>query len=272
MDPQNPGAVDEVLNMGAHWNEEGFKKYRENIIKTNKQIQATFQRAYRFIGAAKLVHDDWSNYNKVFLDYSKLASLEEDLKSKILSQYEPTNIGSERHLFATAFTPNGIITFMDELCADCEKVYVLNGGPGTGKTQILKFMVNESLKRGLFVEIYHDPLIPERIEHIVIPDLKTAIVTSNEINNKKFNGIQIYMENLVDYSLVDKDDLQRDKEIFYDLLNKGLSIISSAKKLHDDLEIYYIGNMIFKDIDEAYNNLINKLLKYEEDYKKEQGL
>mgnify|MGYP001061035964 FL=1 len=161
---------------------------------------------------------------------------------------------------------------MDELCADCEKVYVLNGGPGTGKTQILKFMVNESLKRGLFVEIYHDPLIPERIEHIIIPDLKTAIVTSNEINNKKFNGIQIYMENLVDYSLVDKDELQRDKETFYDLLNKGLSIISSAKKLHDDLEIYYIGNMIFKDMDEAYNNLINKLLKYEEDYKKEQGL
>lgn len=258
--------------MGEHWDEDGFKKYRENIIKTNKQIQDTFKRAYKFIHAAKLIHDDWSNYNKNTLDYSRLVSLEEDLKNKILSNYDITNVGDERHLFATAFTPNGIVTFIDNLCEDCEKVYVLNGGPGTGKTEILKFMVSESIKRGFFVEVYHDPLIPERIEHIIIPKLNTAVLTSNEINNKKFNGVQVYLENLVDYSLIDKDELQHDKDTFYSLLNKALSIISSAKKLHDDLEVYYIGNMIFENMDKAYYDLIDKLLKYEEDYKEEQGL
>lgn len=272
VDPQNPGAVDEVLNMGAYWNEDGFKKYREDIIKTNRQIQDTFKRAYKFIHASKLIHDDWSNYNKNALDYSKLGSLEEDLKNKILSDCPISSVGTERHLFATAFTPNGIVTFVDNLCEDCEKVYVLNGGPGTGKTPILKFMISEAIKRGLFVEIYHDPLIPERIEHIIIPELKTAILTSNELNNKKFNGIQVYLENLVNYSLVDKNELLNDKDTFYNLLNKALSIISSAKKLHDDLEVYYVGNMLFENMDKAYYNLINKLLKYEEDYKEEQGL
>lgn len=257
--------------MGQHWNEEGFKKYRNDILKTNQEIKSHFERAYKFIGAARSIHDDWSNYNKKSLDYSKLAALEEDLKDKILSKYNITSLGKERHLFATAFTPNGIVTFIDNLCENCEKTYVLNGGPGTGKTQILSFISKEALKRGFFVEIYHDPLIPERIEHIIIPELKVALITSNEINNKKFNGTQIFMENLVNHTLADKSEIDEDRENFYNLLNKGLLVISSAKKLHDDLEKYYIENMYFKDIDKTYDNLLNKLLKYEKEYLAEQG-
>jgi len=266
VDPQNPGAVDEILNIGQHWNEQGFEKYRKELIETNTEIKNTFERAYKFIGAAKLIHDDWSTYNKKALDYSKLAALEEDLKNKILSKYDIASLGKERHLFATAFTPNGIVTFIDNLCEECEKMYVLNGGPGTGKTQVLNFVLHETLKRGFFVEIYHDPLIPERIEHIIIPELKTALITSNEINNKKFNGIQIFMENFVNHSLIDKGEIDEDKENFHNLLNKGLSIIDSAKKLHDDLEKYYISNMCFEDIDKTYDILINRLLEYEKEY------
>lgn len=266
MDPLNPGAVDEILNMGQHWNERGFEKYRTELIETNKEIKNTFERAYKFIGAAKLIHTDWSTYNKKSLDYSKLAALEEDLKNKILSNYDIASLGKERHLFATAFTPNGIVTFIDNLCEECEKTYVLNGGPGTGKTQVLNFILHEALKRGFFVEIYHDPLIPERIEHIIIPELKTALISSNEINNRKFNGIQIFMDNFVNYSLIDKAEIDQDKENFYNLLNKGLSIIGSAKKLHDDLEKYYIENMHFEDINKTYDILLNRLSEYEKEY------
>lgn len=266
VDPKNPGAVDEILNTGHHWNEKGFNKYRIELIETNKEIKNTFERAYKFIGAAKFIHDDWSTYNKKSLDYSKLAALEEDLKNKILSKYNIGTIGKERHLFATAFTPNGIVTFIDNLCEECEKTYVLNGGPGTGKTQVLNFISREALKRGFFVEIYHDPLIPERIEHIIIPELKTAVITSNEINDTKFNGTQMFMENFVNHTLIDKDEIDQDKETFYNLLNRGLSIIASAKKLHDSVEKYYIENMYFKDLDKTYDILINRLLEYEKEY------
>jgi DNA replication protein DnaC len=262
VDPINPGAVDEILNMGQHWNEEGFKQDRVSIIETNKEIKNTFERAYRFIGASKLIHDDWSNFNKKALNHSKLLLLEEDLKDKIFSNSLPKTLGTDRHLFATAFTPNGIVTFIENLSQCCNKIHVLNGGPGTGKTEVLNFIYKEALRRGFFIEVYHDPLIPERIEHIIIPELKTAITTSNEINNKKFTGTQIFMENLVDHSKIDNNELVQSKENFYNLLNKGLSIISSAKNLHDELEKYYICNMNFKELDETYEILLNKLLKY----------
>lgn len=267
VDPVNPGAVDEILNMGECWNEVGFVRFRKNILDINKEVGKTFRRAYRFIGAAKVVHDDWSSFNSEALSNSKLNKLKEELKSKILKS--PVSIsGSERHLFATAFTPNGIVTYVEKILEGYENVYVLNDGPGTGKSEILDYLSSEALKRGYHVQIFHDPLIPERIEHLFIPDLSTAIITSNEINKKNFDGNQIYMDNLLNSFVINKnrEEIRQSTEIFYELLNKGLSIISSAKLLHDEMETYYVPNMNFDKINEITKKLIAKLEGYEKDY------
>lgn len=267
VDPINPGAVDEILNMGECWDEEGFKKFRRNIIDINKEVGKTFRRAYRFIAAAKAVHDDWSNYNSEALNNGKLNRLMEDLKEKIFTA-PVTGNASERHLFATAFTPNGIITFVDTILEGYENVYVLNGGPGTGKTNVLEYISKEALKRGLSVQLFHDPLIPERLEHIFIPEISTALVTSNEINQKKYEGNQIYMDNLLNsYVLTkNKEEIKLDTELFYELLGKGLKLIASAKALHDQMETYYVPNMNFDKINEVTKKVIEKIEGYEKDY------
>lgn len=270
VDPINPGAVDEILNMGECWNEEGFKKFRKNIIDTNKEIGKIFRRAYRFFGAAKAVHDDWTNYNNEALNPVKLNKLKEELKDKIFTS-SVGGFGTERNLFATAFTPNGIVTYVDTITKDYEKVYVLNGGPGTGKSDVLDFISKEALKRGMYVEIFHDPLIPERIEHVLIPQLNVALITSNEINNKKFEGSQIYMDNCLNPYTISKnrEEIQIDSEMFYELLNKGLKTIASAKALHDHLETYFVPNMDFDKINKVTKKIIDKIEKYEQDYLKE---
>lgn len=269
VDPINPGAVDEILNMGECWDEQGFKKYRKNIIDANKEVGKTFKRAYRYLGAAKLVHDDWSNLNTEALSLSKLSKFKEDMKNQLfktsLSKY-----GYERHLFATAFTPNGIITFIDTLYTDYKNVFILKGGPGTGKTNVLDFLSKEALKRGFYVETFNDPLVPERIEHVLIPDLSLALLTTNEINNKSFIGTEINMSDFQNSYLLNKNKPEMKDSIdnFYTLLNKGLKLISSAKFLHDDMEKYYVPNMDFNKVNATVESVINKLLGYEKEYLK----
>lgn len=267
VDPINPGAVDEILNMGEYWNEEGFKKYRKNILDINKEVGKTFRRAYRFIGAAKAVHDDWTNYNNEALNPAKLNKLKDELKDKIFTGTKG-GYGSDRHLFLTAFTPAGVVTYVETIVKDYEKVFVLNGGPGTGKTEVLDSLGKEALKRGYSVQFFHDPLIPERIEHIFIPDLNTAVVTSNEINKLKLEGNQIYMDNLLNTNLLAKnrDEIKQVSELFYTLLEKGLKIIASAKTLHDQMETYYIPNMDFDKLNKLRDKMIEKFLGYEKDY------
>jgi len=267
VDPVNPGAVDEILNMGECWNEEGFGKFRKNIIDINKEVGKTFRRAYRYIGAAKLILDDWSSYNTEALNNSRLNKFKEELKNKLFTT-PLTNSGFDRHLFATAFTPEGIVTFVDTLYSDCKNIYVLNGGPGTGKSDVLEFISNEALKRGFNVQLFHDPLIPERIEHLLIPDLSLAIVTSNEINNKKFEGTQINMVDFQNQHVLNKysEEIKSDTESFYTLLTKGLKLISHAKALHDEMETYYVPNMDFSKVDAVYKKVLGKIQGYEKEY------
>lgn len=273
VDPQNPGAVDEILNMGTCWNEPEFQKYRKQIIDINNKIGHNFKRAYKYFGAAKLIHDDWSTFNSKSQNTSKINILKDDLKNKIFHTEISNicNVGFDRHLFATAFTPNGIITYIDTIYNGYENVYVLNGGPGTGKTNILDFLSKEALRRGYYVEIFHDPLIPERIEHVLIPDLNTALITSNEINNEKFNGHQIYIENYLNTNTLsmNKSEITDSISNFYTLLNKGLEIISHTKLLHDEMEQYYISNMNFELVNNVSQEVIDKIINYEKQYLKE---
>ena len=267
VDPINPGAVDEVLNMGDCWVEEGFKKYRHSIIDTNREVSKTFKRAYRFFGAAKLVYDDWCTYNSEALDINKLNLIKENLKDTLFTT-SPSNIGYDRHLFATAFTPNGVITYIESLCEQYKKVYILKGGPGTGKSSVLEFLSNEALRRGYYVEIFHTPLIPEEIEHILIPDLNVAILTSNKITNLDIPGTVIDMMDCLNPNTLDKykDEMEYDTTEFYTLLNKGLTTIKKAKGLHDELETSFIPNMDFSKVDDVLTKIINKINGYEEDY------
>lgn len=266
VDPINPGAVDEVLNMGDCWREEGFNANRKNIIEINKEISNTFKRSYKLLGAAKCVHDDWSNCNSESLDLSQISILKDYIKNKIFTN-PLTQRGIDRHLFATAFTPDGIVTFVDNLLTGYENVYVLKGGPGSGKSSVLEYILNEGLNRGYFVEVFHDPFIPTRLEHIFIPELKFALITSNEINQMKLPGKQFYMDTMVIENKKSNynTQIEEDKYIFYDLINKALVNLSKAKKLHDDLEKYYIENMDFDKVNEKVKYVANKLEMYEEE-------
>ena len=193
--------------------------------------------------------------------------MKENLKESLLTTQAST-IGFDRHLFATAFTPNGIVSYIKNLSAGYKNVYVLKGGPGTGKSNVLEFLSAEALRRGHYVEIFHTPLIPEKIEHILIPDLNVAILTSNEINNLDLQGIVIDMSDCLNLATLEenKTEMEYDATEFYTLLNKGLSTIKGAKVLHDELETYFVPNMDFSKVDAVFTKVINKINGYEEDY------
>ena len=258
VDPINPGAVDEILNMGDALNIDMLAKNKKEIIYLNKEIGKNFKRAYRYLGSARCIHDDWSSLNYESLDSNKISNIIENLKNNIFKS-DKIGYGSERHLFATAITPDGIITYADQLSSEFKKKYVLTGGPGFGKTDILKFIGSSGQKKGYFIEYMHDPFVPERIEHIFIPETSTCIITNNEINQANYTGIEY---NLFDYtksalSTSKKDDIKYNSDLFYELINKGISLIHNAHLLHDELESYYIKAMDFAFAD----NIISMPLK-----------
>ena len=45
---------------------------KKEIISLNKEIGKNFKRAYRFLGSAKCIHDDWRSLNYESLDSNKI--------------------------------------------------------------------------------------------------------------------------------------------------------------------------------------------------------
>jgi len=265
IDPVTPGAVDDIVNMGICLKEENFKNIKFQILAVNKEIGYSFRRAYRFFAAAKCIYDDWYTFNNNALNLYELNILKENLKNRILPNTF-SSLGKKRHLFATGFTPKGVITYIHNIIKDMSSVYVLKGAPGTGKTRVLEYIADEATRRGLDVEILHTPLNPEKIEHLLIPELNVAIVTSNEITKIEFHGEQYDMDSLLDTNYIEKkqDDIDDVSSIFYILLQKGLDCIKTAKDLHDELEEFYVPNMDFNKADQIYEEILAKIQGYEE--------
>ena len=262
-DPIYPGAVDEILNMGVALNNDALSLNKKELISVYKEISNNFQRAYKFLSAAKPIHDDWSKLNSKALDYSKIVTISESLKEEVFNKQKP-GFGDDRHVFATAFTPSGIVTFAEDLVAEFKHKFILKGGPGFSKTKILKELGKLAQKKGYFVEYLHDPFNPERIEHILIPEISTAVVTENEISKCSFKGRKYNIEDFCNSSILNKnkEEIEYTKNTFYELTNKASELISNAHKIHDDLEAYYIKSIDFNLLDNIYNEVIEKLEKY----------
>ena len=263
VDPIYPGTVDEILNLGIALDNDSLALSKKELINIYKEISDNFKKAYRFLASAKPIHEDWALCNFKALNYSKVITITESLKEEVFSK-QKSGFGTERHLFGTAFTPNGIISFNEDLSSSFKNKFILNGGPGFSKTVILNELGRIAQRKGYFVEYIHDPFNPERLENIFIPEISTAILTENEISNNKFNGKFYNIENFCDTSILNKykKDVEYDKNLFYELINKALFYIENAHKIHDDLESYYIKALDFSILDNAYNDLINKLEKY----------
>jgi len=58
VDPKDPGAIDEVVNLGDYWNLENMEKNRTGIVECGKDIGNSFKRAYKYLKAAEPIYYD----------------------------------------------------------------------------------------------------------------------------------------------------------------------------------------------------------------------
>ncbi|NPV71333.1 MAG: hypothetical protein HPY55_11925 [Firmicutes bacterium] len=267
VDPKNPGAVDEIIHLGDYWNEDELRKHRDEIIACNREVGRCFERAYRFLRAAKAVYDDWEAANLEGLDFGKANKLADDLIWEIFGlQRVSHKVGRDRHLFASAITPNGLMNYLDTIVGRCRKVYVIRGDPGTGKSVVMGKVAQAALERGYDVELYHCPLNPEKIEHVMIEGLGVALVKSIEPHTylPSPHDTIIDMNEFLSPEVVKKHAALtvEDSRLFADLFGRAVSFIQLAKEVHDRMEGYYTPAMDFQGISALRERTLERILKY----------
>lgn len=263
VDPKYPGAVDEILYFGAFWNEDGILEHKNNIMSTTSEIKKLFNRAYRFLGAAKLLRDDREEIYKEALNAGEINLTTKELIKEILGDISySSQIGRSRHLFGSAYTPDGLIDYYETIIAPVKKVVYVDSCYIQGLSQLMGQVAEEAINRGLFVEVYHEPMVPTNIETVVIPQISVAITASDKYKEKNMKIINF--KHFMNPSVLTKynDQLNEDEYLLKEIINKGLANIKMAKDKHDTLESFYVSNMDFEKVNEFENKVIEKILKY----------
>ncbi len=77
--------------------------------------------------------------------------------------------------FIGANTSRGFINYGDGIFFDLKKLYVIKGGPGTGKSTFMKRFAAEAEKKGYETEYYYCSSDPTSLDGVVIPKLGVGI-------------------------------------------------------------------------------------------------
>lgn len=264
IDPVNPGAVDEIVHLGDYWDVDDMEKNKYEIIKCNKEVGRFFTRAYKYLAAAKFTYEAIEEKNKEALEFGTTNVVCEALINEIFSKQEiSSEIGKERHLFGSAYTPNGWIEYTDSFLQDASHIYYIKGDIGTGRSYMMSKVYKRAIELGYNVEVYHTPLKPDKIESINIPELKVALTTSDVFANDNYKVIE--MANFLNAKTIRKYkmEIEEDRKIFEFLISTALANIAAAKNMHDSIEKYYYENMDFAKVDELEKKLIDRILEYD---------
>lgn len=110
--------------------------------------------------------------------------------------------GRVSHYFAGANTPQGFYSHYDQIArGDANRVMILKGGPGVGKSTFMKGIARDVLAHGYDVEIFHCSADNDSIDAVYIPAADAAVMdgTAPHVVDPKFPGAVDEIINLGQY-------------------------------------------------------------------------
>lgn len=168
----------------------------------------------------------------------------------------------------SANSPDGFYSFFESLINTADKVYILKGGPGTGKSTFLKGIAAAAREKGYHTELIHCSSDPHSLDGVRIEELNTVFAdgTPPHTLEPPFPGASGSIINLGDFWDTVKLTANRDEII---LLNRKISsmfdrtyrFIGAAAKLHSDLFYTVLECTDVEKINNYAEKIVHKLLK-----------
>ena len=173
-----------------------------------------------------------------------------------------------KKFFAAANTENGFFSLFDEIFAPekFRRVYILKGGPGTGKSTLMRKIADTAQMKGYDVEYICCSSDPDSLDGIIISELSVAILdgTAPHMTDPVYPGA---VERIVDLGvafdfgrLEEKRDelipLIRTKKESYRMGYRFLSVAGRIEREYDEL---LSGAYLAEKADAAVKRLIAPL-------------
>ncbi len=261
------GAVDEIINLGRFLNRDLLKNNREDIVKLTRQIGRSFTRAYGRLKEANIAYTELKSYYEEAIDTSAIKRNIRLLADDFL-QLGSRKEKAVRHLFPGAITPEGLINHLDTIITKDTTLFMVKGNPGTGIKNLFDYVFNLIEINEFYAEIFHNPFQPDEIDLILLPEEKLALVDATNFFFDYTSKIpSSNFKRQLDFNMfIDESKLDIYAKSIDSALNRielgikeAIEFIGKAKKLHDNLESYYVEAMDFPSLEKYQEQLIKEV-------------
>ena len=251
LDPVYPGAREEILNLGEFWKNNALRKEKDAIVSLTDRISAAFDDAYKKLKTA----GEWDDR---LLSCRKTDASQESGAESLVKELFGDETRSDRHLFAAAVTPDGMVDRTFEICRDVKKRCFLQGKRGLGQQSYLRTVMAAAQKRCISMDVYHGPIRPEEILMVILPELDTVVAAAEVIPSSEMRE----GDRIISFhgDKVSEEEKRAEKERNA-ALDAASAQIMKAHKLHDELEAFYTAAMDFESINRLEKIIFQKILK-----------
>lgn len=142
------------------------------------------------------------------------------------------NKNGVRHYFAEGLTTRGYISLLPNMMPSWKRVYVLLGGPGTGKSTMVKIIGLELLDRGYEIDFLRSVRDPDSMAGFIMPRMGLAVIDAMEVSPLRWQAPGV-VEKFTDFSMFcDEVKLERQRSSILEM-EKALQELQTT--LEDEL-------------------------------------
>lgn len=174
--------------------------------------------------------------------------------------------GTITRYFAGGNTSRGFYSLFESNLSDLDRLFILKGGPGTGKSSIIKRIAKHWNDAGYDVEVMHCSSDSESLDGVIIPAIRAGIVdgTSPHVIEPKAPGA---VEEYVNLGKAwNRAQLTSQRDIIKELsaqvseaFQAAYQSFSEALSMHDQWERVYIRRMNFAKADRLASRWMERL-------------
>ena len=240
VEPKLPGAVERYVNLGECYDHAGLKEIRGKLEAAMKGYKGCYARAYRCLrAAAELTADRVALLQTPELE-AKMARRAKGILSRECRK-GPGGVGKVRQRFLSAVTHRGVLVEFGTVEAQCSRVYELSDTYGLGHL-LLTHLLSGAVAAGWDVIACPSPMAPDRLEHLILPQLSLAFITTGP--GMPWPGRpyrRLRLDAMADRELLrrSKGRLSFSRKVSAALMDEAVSSLAQAKAMHDDLEALY---------------------------------
>lgn len=262
VEPKYPGVVERYVNMGLCYDTQGLAPLRGDIISCMSGYKGCYQRAYRCLGAAAEVFEDQRSTLLTDSLSEKMAKRARGILTRELRKKKGASGGQVKQRFLGAVTHAGPLCLFETAQAQCGRIYELADNCGLAH-ELLVHLLAGITAEGWDVIACPDPMAPQRLAHLLVPQLDLAFLTSTA--DLPFPGTpyrRIRLDAAADKELLrrSRPRLRFAKKVSSALMEEAMASLAQAKSMHDDLEALYNPHVDFELVEAMATDLCKEIL------------